>query len=77
MIEAERALNLALHGSCHVPVAAYAELDGSRLSLQALVGSAADGRTVRASGSGAATDPAALGRRVAAELLDHGAGEFL
>jgi hydroxymethylbilane synthase len=26
--EAERAMNRALHGSCHVPVAAYARLDG-------------------------------------------------
>ncbi|KAF1685246.1 hydroxymethylbilane synthase [Pseudoxanthomonas broegbernensis] len=77
VIEAERALNLALHGSCHVPVAAYAELDGPLLSLQGLVGSAADGRAVRAAGTGAATDPAALGRKLAAELLDRGAGEFL
>ncbi|WP_374012486.1 hydroxymethylbilane synthase [Pseudoxanthomonas koreensis] len=77
VIEAERALNLALHGSCHVPVAAYAELDGSQLSMLALVGSAADGRSVRAQGSGPASDPAALGRRLAADLLDRGAGQFL
>lgn len=34
VIEAERALNLALHGSCHVPVAAFAELVGQHLQLR-------------------------------------------
>jgi hydroxymethylbilane synthase len=76
-IEAERALNRALHGSCHVPVAAYAELDGTRLHLQALVGSATDGSQVRAESEGPADAPQALGRHVAAELLAKGAGRFL
>src|SRR5690606_25315839 len=38
-VEAERAMNRALHGSCHVPVAALARLDGERLRLHGLVGS--------------------------------------
>ena len=74
---AERALNLALHGSCHVPVAAFARLEGEALRLQALVGSASDGRAVRAEAVGSAADPDALGREVAAKLLAGGAGEFL
>ncbi|WP_133000336.1 hydroxymethylbilane synthase [Luteimonas arsenica] len=74
---AERALNLALHGSCHVPVAAFARLDGEALRLQALVGSAGDGRAVRAEGAGNTADPEALGREVAAKLMAGGAGEFL
>ncbi|ADV26106.1 porphobilinogen deaminase [Pseudoxanthomonas suwonensis 11-1] len=77
VIEAERALNRGLHGSCHVPVAAYAELHDRTLRLQALVGSAADGRAVRAEGEGPAADPQTLGSRLAAELLERGAGEFL
>lgn len=74
---AERALNLALHGSCHVPVAAFARLDGDALRLQALVGSASDGRAVRAEAEGSASEPEALGREVAAQLMASGAGEFL
>ena len=74
---AERALNLALHGSCHVPVAAFARLDGDALRLQGLVGSASDGRAVRAEASGPAWDPDAVGRAVAEKLLAGGAGEFL
>ena len=76
-VEAERAMNRALHGSCHVPVAAFAELHGDRLHLSGLVGSADDGRVVRAQAEGAADAPDALGQAVAAELLALGAGEFL
>ncbi|KGM54373.1 porphobilinogen deaminase [Lysobacter arseniciresistens ZS79] len=74
-VEAERAMNRALHGSCHVPVAALATLDGGRLRLDGLVGSATDGRAVRADGEG--DEPEALGRAVAAQLLERGAGELL
>jgi len=72
-VEAERAMNRALHGSCHVPVAAYATLDGERLSLAGLVGSAHDGRIVRAEAQGRADAPEALGLEVAELLLAQGA----
>ena len=76
-VEAERAMNRTLHGSCHVPVAALAQLDGNGLHLQGLVGSASEGRSVRAQALGPADAPDALGREVAAKLLALGAGEFL
>ena len=66
-------MNLALHGSCHVPVAAYARLQGEQLSLQGLVGSASDGRSVRAQASGRGDAPEALGQAVAELLLAQGA----
>lgn len=76
-VEAERAMNRALHGSCHVPVAAHARLDGERLSLDGLVGSVEDGRLMRAGGEGRADAPEALGMEVAQKLLDQGAGDWL
>ena len=76
-VEAERAMNRALHGSCHVPVAGFARLDGTRLRLDGLVGSAVDGRHVRANAEGPADAPDALGRDVARQLLESGAGAFL
>ena len=77
-VEAERAMNRTLHGSCQVPVAAFATLlHGGDMQLQGLVGSAADGRMVRAQARGRADAPDALGRDVAAQLLAQGAGEFL
>jgi hydroxymethylbilane synthase len=72
-VGAERAMNLALHGSCHVPVAAFAWLDGEQLSLAGLVGSAADGRSVRAEANGRGDAPEALGLEVAERLLAQGA----
>ncbi|HYG07836.1 MAG TPA: hydroxymethylbilane synthase [Stenotrophomonas sp.] len=76
-VEAERAMNRALHGSCHVPVAAFARHHEGQLQLQALVGDAGDGRLVRAQGAGAAAAREALGRDVARELLEAGGDVLL
>jgi len=76
-VEAERAMNRALDGSCHVPVAGLAQWRGDDLWLQGLVGGVADGRSVRAEAQGPGSDPEALGREVARQLLDGGAGELL
>ncbi|HTL13779.1 MAG TPA: hydroxymethylbilane synthase [Thermomonas sp.] len=72
-VSAERAMNRALDGSCHVPVAALARLHDGTLALQGLVGAAADGRCVRAAAEGPADAPAALGQAVAERLLAQGA----
>jgi hydroxymethylbilane synthase len=76
-VEAERAMNRALHGSCHVPVAALAQLHGTEMTLRGLVGSASDGRVVRSELTLPKDSPEELGQRVARDLLDHGAGELL
>jgi hydroxymethylbilane synthase len=47
-VEAERAMNLALHGSCHVPVAALAQIQGGSRNRLGLVGAACGGAVVRA-----------------------------
>lgn len=72
-VGAERAMNRALHGSCHVPVAAFARAEGGVLWLQGLVGSAADGRSVRAQATGTVEAAEALGVEVANALLAQGA----
>ncbi|HEV8693400.1 MAG TPA: hydroxymethylbilane synthase [Lysobacter sp.] len=76
-VEAERAMNRALHGSCHVPVAAFAQLDGEHLQLHGLVGSVADGRAIRAHGEGRGDAPECLGLEVAQQLLEQGADKLL
>jgi hydroxymethylbilane synthase len=76
-VEAERAMNRALHGSCHVPVAAFAQLDGEHLQLHGLVGSAADGRAVRAHAMGRGDAPDGLGIEVAGLLIAQGARELI
>jgi len=76
-VEAERSMNRRLHGSCTVPVAAYATLDGGVLSLEGLVGDAETGQCLRASEVGRSTDPEGLGRLVATELKLKGADKIL
>ena len=76
-VEAERAMNRALHGSCHVPVAAFAELQGDRIMLAGLVGSVHDGHQLRAQDIGDVANPDALGQGVAQSLLAQGAGALI
>ena len=68
-LDAERAVGARLQGSCTSPIAAYATLEGSKLSLRAFVG-APDGtvsfeRALR----GPSSDPEGLGRTLADALL--------
>ena len=76
-VAAERAVNARLEGSCHVPLAAYAVLEGDDLWLRALV-ARRDGRQVlRAEGRAPRREGEALGNKVAGDLLAQGAGEIL
>lgn len=75
-VEAERAMNRRLHGSCQVPIGGFAVEYEGRLRLLGLVG-AADGRLVRAHGEAAAGNGDALGNEVAEKLLAAGAAELL
>ena len=70
-------MNLHLHGSCTVPIAAYCMEVESGLALWGLVGDATSGRLVRADATGALERPGELGDRVGAMLLERGAGEIL
>ncbi len=76
-VRAERAMNKALHGSCQVPVAAYAELYGETMTLTGWVGDATNIRSISASAAGAADQPEVLGQAVADKLFALGAAEFL
>lgn len=76
-VQAERAANKMLGGGCHVPVAAYATIDGNKMYLRALVG-AVDGTTIlRAEQTGTRDTAATLGETAAEELLQQGAGDIL
>lgn len=84
-ITAERELLAAVAGGCLAPVGALARIDGQRLRLSAKVASP-DGReqvsgevAVEVAGdlANAIADCRAAGRRLAAILLERGAGEIL
>ncbi len=76
-VEAERAMNRALHGSCHVPVAAFAEETTEGMALRGLVGSAESGALVRAEAFSSSLAPENLGHQVAQALLANGADALL
>lgn len=79
-VTAEMAVLRRLGGGCRTPIAAYARLEGSvrqTLLLQAMVASSDGQRMVRGEARGPAADAAAIGDRLAKELLDQGAGAIL
>lgn len=76
-IEAERAFALRLQGSCQSPIAGYARIDGTNLSLVGVVG-APDGREVyRGTLQGPIADARRIGTELADRLLDAGARQLL
>ncbi len=76
-VVAERALLAALGGGCRVPIAAYGEVRGAELCLEAVVASP-DGRTLlRDRLTAPPTAAPVLGMALAARLLAAGARELL
>ncbi len=65
-VEAERTLLRAMGGGCQSPVAAFAEVVGSRLKMSAV--SFLHGAARQAQGAGPLAEPAALGESLAAQL---------
>ena len=76
-VAAEREVSRAMGGSCSMPLAAFATLSGTQLSLRAAWGDAEGaGALVRAEGSAPAADleqARSLGAEVAAKLRAGGA----
>lgn len=76
-VRAERAVNRALGGNCSVPLGAFAELEGGRLRVRALVASPDGRRIARADCEGDASEPERVGDEAAALLRERGAAEIL
>ena len=74
---AERGVSRGLGGSCQMPLAAYAEVEGSALRLRALVGNAKTGAYVETEVHGALSEPEALASRAVEQLTALGALQLL
>ena len=74
---AERTVNARLGGGCHVPIAAYAELEQDQLHLRAWVAMPDGSRVLNASRRGPRQSAEQLGIAVAEEMLRQGAAEIL
>lgn len=76
-IDAERAVNRRLAGSCHLPIAAHASHDGVTLRLRACVGHPDGSAMVYDELTGGIDEAAGLGHALAERLLRAGADRIL
>jgi hydroxymethylbilane synthase len=77
-LTAERAVVTGLGGGCQTPVGALASLvDSETIEIVAIVAALDGSRVIRASGRGRAAEAAALGARIAGQLVASGAAEIL
>jgi len=74
---AERRVATLLEGSCQVPLAVFAELDGAELRVSGMVGTPDGQNVLRAARAGPAADPEGLATGVAEALLEQGAGDII
>nr|MCW2727299.1 hydroxymethylbilane synthase [Aeromicrobium sp.] len=76
-VTAERSLLSTLEAGCSAPVGALAEIadgdDGDELWLRAVVGDVSGSPTIRLSATGSPSEAAAVGERLAVEMLAEGA----
>lgn len=79
-VRAERAVSRALGGSCQLPLAAYAQLEGvtiPEIRLRGLVAAPDGSRIVRAEARGPMQEPERTGEQLAQALLAQGADAIL
>ena len=76
-LDAERAVVVRLGGGCQMPIGAHAAVDGSLLTLTAIVLSLDGARAIRAETRGDASNAAGAGTAVAEDLLSRGAAAIL
>ena len=74
---AERAVSRALDGSCQVPLAAYATIDGETMRLRALIGDHTTGELASAERLGSWHDSQKLAAQVVEDLLKQGARRYI
>ena len=76
-VTAERTLSKSFGGSCQIPLAAYATIDGDRMRLRAMVATPDGTRVASAEASGPVDAPAALGLQIATALRAQDAAGIL
>ena len=75
--QAERAVSRVLGGSCQVPLAAFAQVTGNQIQVEALVAEPDGSLVITAQGQGPVDQATVLGEQVARELLQKGAQSIL
>jgi hydroxymethylbilane synthase len=76
-VQAERKVSKVFGGSCQIPLAAHATLDGATLRLRAMVATPDGKRSAFAEATGPAALPELLGEQVAQQLMQQDAEQIL
>ncbi|HYD55896.1 MAG TPA: hydroxymethylbilane synthase, partial [Burkholderiales bacterium] len=76
-VTAERTVSRVFGGSCQIPLAAFATVDGGAMRLRAMVATPDGKRIAAGDASGQADAPEALGRQIATALQGQGADDIL
>jgi hydroxymethylbilane synthase len=76
-VRAERTVSRIFGGSCQIPLAAFAQVDGRAMRLRAMVGTPDGKRIAAAEAAGDAEQPEQLGQQVAKALREQGAEDIL
>ncbi|MDK2954552.1 MAG: hydroxymethylbilane synthase [Desulfovibrionales bacterium] len=76
-VAAERGFLARLEGGCQVPIAAFAEMAGSELSLTGLVADVRGERMIRRAQTGPAADAGRIGKLAADKILAAGGADIL
>jgi hydroxymethylbilane synthase len=76
-VTAERGLLRALGGSCQVPIAGKAKVQGERLTIKGLIASLDGKRVIADEITGPSIEAAQLGLELGRRLLSMGAGDIL
>lgn len=76
-VQTERIINQRLQGSCQVPLAAFAQLNGEQITLEARLGTPDGSQMLTFSGSAALAQAADLAHQAADSLLAQGAQAIL
>ena len=74
---AERAVARVLEATCQVPLAVHAVLESGIVHMKSVVSTTDGKESIHAAGEAPALDAVALGERVAADLLNNGAGKIM
>jgi len=76
-VSAERTVSRIFGGSCQIPLAAFAQVNGASMTLRAMVATPDGKRIAGAEASGSSDQPEELGQQVAHALRERGAEDIL
>jgi porphobilinogen deaminase len=77
MVEAERTVLAAMHGGCSIPLGVYSQINGSSITIDAMISDIEGEKYIRQTKTGQVNEARTCAEELAAELLAAGGQEIL